>query len=95
MYQNIKNKNDAKKIVEEFSLIKLDISSNNKILNLIVNVYEYLDEKDLMFLHLAMIEINKKNNDLAIFHLKEAKKISKRHDTLNKINKIEKKILEK
>ena len=94
MYQNIENKEDARNITKQFNLITLDLSNNNKILNLMIDVYEYLDEKDLMYLNLSAVENNKKNNELALLYLEKAKENSINSDNLSKIKKLEKKILE-
>ncbi len=59
-----------------------------------IDVYEYLDEKDLMYLNLSAVENNKKNNELALLYLEKAKENSINSDNLSKIKKLEKKILE-
>tara|TARA_Y100000590_G_scaffold449654_1_gene588153 strand:- start:7052 stop:8401 length:1350 start_codon:yes stop_codon:yes gene_type:complete len=63
--KNIKNEDDAEKIMIQISKFKLDIWKNNEILNLQLKISEYLNQEDLFYESLAYIEIKKGNLDLA------------------------------
>ena len=86
-------KKNANKIITEFNKLEIDTWKNNKLLSVIAKALETVSKADEMFLYLALIEINNNNFDLAKEYLAYAENNTTNNDTINKIKKIKKNLL--
>lgn len=88
LFNNLKDNNNAGKILNEFDLITINTDNNSKLLKIIVKTHEFIGNEDWMFLYSAMIEINNKNIKLAKEYLIYAESITSNPKIIKKINEL-------
>ena len=91
-FNNLKVNNNAEKIINEFHLISINTDNNIKLLEIISKTQEFIGNEDWMYLYLALIEINKKNIELAKKYLNLSENVTNNSKIIKKIKELEREL---
>ena len=92
LFNNLKVNNNAEKKINEFHLISINTDNNIKLLEIISKTQEFIGNEDWMYLYLALIEINKKNIELAKKYLNLSENVTNNSKIIKKIKELEREL---